>query len=207
MPGGGDPTARFSYRRSRRFRAQARTLGGFIRELRLRHGWTLENTAERIRIDLKYLQKIEAGLANPTLATLGCVADALDVELVVARSGAQDVTRHRAHAHENPSGASGDGEASRGLEHLNDVDRIVANAGRRVGEVRSERGLTQKQLACAADVTLGFVQRLETGRQKAVALRVLARLAFALGVPMAALLTAPTRPGPRRGRPPRARPS
>ena len=41
-----------------------------MRELREARGWTLERAAEAMNLDLKHLQKIEAGKLNVTLVTL-----------------------------------------------------------------------------------------------------------------------------------------
>jgi len=41
-----------------------------IRALREAQGWTLEKAAEKSDLDLKHLQKIEAGMLNVTLVTL-----------------------------------------------------------------------------------------------------------------------------------------
>lgn len=53
-----------------RFRIEANALGRRVRSLRLAHDWTLEHAAERMQLDFKHLQKIEAGQINVTLATL-----------------------------------------------------------------------------------------------------------------------------------------
>ena len=58
------------HRRSARFEREAKTLGSRIRALRTDAGWTLETAAERCDLDLKHLQKIEAGQLNVTLVTL-----------------------------------------------------------------------------------------------------------------------------------------
>ena len=65
-------------RQSRRFGAVAKAVGSRIRELRRRRGWTLEAAAERMNVDLKHLQKVEAGSLNVTPVTLLRIADGLD---------------------------------------------------------------------------------------------------------------------------------
>ena len=54
--------------------------------------------------------------------------------------------------------------------------------------LREERGLTQVQLAKKAKVAQGYVAMLENGDRKSPSLRVMKRLAKALGVSAAALL-------------------
>lgn len=53
-----------------RYAREARALGRRLRALREAKGWTLERSAERCDLDLKHLQKIEAGQLNVTLVTL-----------------------------------------------------------------------------------------------------------------------------------------
>lgn len=68
-------------KRSRRFAAECAVLANQVRFLRLARGWTLEVGAEKMTIDMRHLQKIEAGEVNVTLATLVRVAEAFDVPL------------------------------------------------------------------------------------------------------------------------------
>ena len=65
------------YRKSQKFKAAARALGLRIRELRTDRDWTLEKAAENMDLDLKHLQKVEAGQLNVTLVTLLRIADGL----------------------------------------------------------------------------------------------------------------------------------
>lgn len=54
--------------------------------LRLAHGWTQTDLAERSGVDQGDISRIECGLSNATEATLGRLAAALDAELhLVAR--------------------------------------------------------------------------------------------------------------------------
>jgi transcriptional regulator with XRE-family HTH domain len=46
-----------------------------VRALREARGWTLERAAEAMNLDLKHLQKVEAGTLNPTLVTLVRIAE------------------------------------------------------------------------------------------------------------------------------------
>jgi transcriptional regulator with XRE-family HTH domain len=66
------------YKASRRFAAEAKSLGLQIRKLRQGRGWTLEGAAERMNLDLKHLQKIEAGQLNVTLVTLARIAEGFE---------------------------------------------------------------------------------------------------------------------------------
>ena len=54
--------------------------------------------------------------------------------------------------------------------------------GRAVGEIRTAKGLTQKQLAAQTGLTVNFLSLLENGRRGA-SLDVVNKLAAALGVP------------------------
>lgn len=67
-----------AFRRSRRFKNVAAMLGHRVRELRKGNGWTLEKAAERMKLDLRHLQQIEAGTVNVTLATILRMCDAFD---------------------------------------------------------------------------------------------------------------------------------
>jgi transcriptional regulator with XRE-family HTH domain len=54
--------------------------------------------------------------------------------------------------------------------------------------LRTDRGLTQEQVAQKVGVTKNYITMLETGARKTPSLRVLKRLAKALGVPVTELL-------------------
>ncbi len=58
------------HKESARYKKEAKALGLRIRSLREGLGLTLEKAAERSDLDLKHLQKIEAGQLNVTLVTL-----------------------------------------------------------------------------------------------------------------------------------------
>lgn len=64
-------------RQSPRFAAESKALGERVRELREERGWTLERAAEAMNLDLKHLQKIEAGKLNVTLVTVVRIAEGL----------------------------------------------------------------------------------------------------------------------------------
>jgi transcriptional regulator with XRE-family HTH domain len=71
-------------------------------------------------------------------------------------------------------------------------DAIAARFGERLRELRLSRGMSQAELAGQASVTTNYVSRLEGGGA-APGTDLVARLALALGVPVADLL--PTTPG------------
>ena len=81
-----------------------------------------------------------------------------------------------------------------------DEDRLIAQVGRRVTELREKRGLTQA--ACAEELELAVqnLQRIEHGRQN-LTLRTLAALANFFGVHPRELLRAPRKQTRPRGRP------
>ncbi|MGH3814156.1 MAG: helix-turn-helix domain-containing protein [Pseudonocardiaceae bacterium] len=65
--------------------------------------------------------------------------------------------------------------------------------GERIRELRKIVGLTQNDLAAAADTSVDVIRKLEQGRRHTASIATLARLASALGVDLAALL-GPSRP-------------
>ena len=69
------PRASQIARQSLRFRTEAKGLGARVRQLRLARKWTLEGAAEAANLDLKHLQKVEAGKLNVTLVTLVRLAE------------------------------------------------------------------------------------------------------------------------------------
>lgn len=73
------------------------------------------------------------------------------------------------------------------------------NVGRRVAELRVQRGLTQERLAERLGVSIKYQQTVEAGGEN-LTLDSLARLAAALAVPVTALFAA-ARTSPRPGRP------
>jgi ribosome-binding protein aMBF1 (putative translation factor) len=86
----------------------------------------------------------------------------------------------------------------------NDLPRILRRIGRRIGELRAERGRTQEQLAVELDVSANYLRQVEVGA-KGVSLRVLCEFADALEVDVSELLL-PARGTTTRSRGPRARP-
>jgi len=66
-------------------------------------------------------------------------------------------------------------------------DEIVARFAERLRQLRLERGMSQAELAQQAQVTTNYISRLERGGA-AAGIDLAARLAAALGVPVADLL-------------------
>jgi ribosome-binding protein aMBF1 (putative translation factor) len=81
-----------------------------------------------------------------------------------------------------------------------DLDQLVRDVGRRVGEERTRRGWTQEVFAEALNYSLKFVQRIEAGREN-MAIRTIASLADTLGVRLATLFNKPRTKQPGPGRP------
>lgn len=61
------------------YQIEARELGARLRMARTLRGWTLSEAAERCDLDLKHLQKIEAGRINVTLRSLVRIASGFSV--------------------------------------------------------------------------------------------------------------------------------
>lgn len=83
---------------------------------------------------------------------------------------------------------------------------VLRGIGRRVAELRVERGLTQARLAETLGVSLQYLQRIESGREN-LTVQSLVRLGEALDVNAVDLFAAPTTRAVGRGRPPRRPPN
>jgi len=59
----------------------ARAIGGRVRHGRNGRGWTLDQLAERSGVSRRMLVSIEQGAANPSIATLLLISDALGIGL------------------------------------------------------------------------------------------------------------------------------
>ena len=59
----------------------ARAIGGRVRQGRTARGWTLDHLAERSGVSRRMLVSIEQGSANPSIATLLLISDALGIGL------------------------------------------------------------------------------------------------------------------------------
>jgi transcriptional regulator with XRE-family HTH domain len=92
-----------------------------------------------------------------------------------------------------------------GRLRLLDPQRVCKNVGRRIAELRKERGLTQERFSVLLGTSFQWVSQLEAGRN--VTLHSLAHIANALRVPLVDLLAAPKRSSRARriGRPRRSR--
>jgi transcriptional regulator with XRE-family HTH domain len=69
------------FKTQKRFKAETKNLGKRVRRLRKANSWTLERAAENMHLDLKHLQKIEAGQLNVTLVTLVRIAEGLEIPM------------------------------------------------------------------------------------------------------------------------------
>jgi transcriptional regulator with XRE-family HTH domain len=81
-----------------------------------------------------------------------------------------------------------------------DPQQVLRNVGRRVAEIRWERGLTQEEFAAELKISTKYVQKIEMGRTN-MTLHTLVEWANRLGVDPAEFLR-PTADGVRKGRPP-----
>ncbi len=68
----------------------SKRLGGRVRALRKRKGWSLEELAERAGMHVTYLSSVERGYRNPTLNVLAALASALDVTLSSLLKGMEE---------------------------------------------------------------------------------------------------------------------
>jgi DNA-binding XRE family transcriptional regulator len=83
-------------------------------------------------------------------------------------------------------------------------NRIVADLGRRIAELRAEKDLTQERLAERAELAPRYVQAIEAGAENPT-IRTLIGLAAVLKVPIATLFEPPKSRVVRAGRPKRQR--
>ncbi len=199
-----------AFRRTRRYREGAAAVGKEVRALRKAAGWTLERAAERMGLDFRHLQQIEAGTINLTLITVLRIADAFGVspQLILpisARSSDRKGT--------NPEyGARGSGSGVRRFVTLRAetpakprrgrVDAYLPNpppepttseavqkqVGQAVARFRRASSLTQAGLAAALKVSVQYVQKVEAGKQN-LTIATLVRFANALGVEPETLIT------------------
>jgi len=66
------------------------SLGENIRRARKVRGWTQKELAERVESDASYMNRIETGKANPSIAVLARIAEALEVSLDALVKGRDD---------------------------------------------------------------------------------------------------------------------
>jgi transcriptional regulator with XRE-family HTH domain len=84
------------------------------------------------------------------------------------------------------------------------TEDILLAIGRRIAEIRAEKGFTQESFADHAGITLQYLQRLEGGKQN-FSIKTLNRLAGLLGVSFDDLMVPPKDMSARSGRPPKKR--
>ena len=85
---------------------------------------------------------------------------------------------------------------------FSDPYQTIHDVGRRVAELRAQRGLTQEKLAARADVTLKYLQRIEAGKEN-LTLESLVHLANLLQAELVEFFEKPLSPFSKRGRPPK----
>ncbi|KYF73305.1 helix-turn-helix domain-containing protein [Sorangium sp. So ce388] len=81
---------------------------------------------------------------------------------------------------------------------------VLSSIGANVRRIRLKRGMTQQELADAAEIALGFLQKVERAKTN-VGVAVLVRLADVLGVRPGVLFRQRELPAVKRGRPRKAR--
>ena len=148
------------------------TLAKVTRALRLARGWTLEEAAERADVDVRHVQLLERGAANPTTATLLRVARGFGVSVEdLFRTSAPKATTT-----EPRDGATPTGPRKAAPEASSDESLAL-----RVKSLRLARDWSQHALAAQAGVSQGAVQAVEA-RTKSPTLRTLDALAAAFGL-------------------------
>jgi transcriptional regulator with XRE-family HTH domain len=85
------------------------------------------------------------------------------------------------------------------------LDEVLRSIGANVRRIREKRGMTQQELADAAEIALRFLQKVEHA-QTNVGVAILVRLADVLGVRPGVLFRQRELPPVKRGRPRKARP-
>jgi len=198
------PRERPSSDTSRSLREVAALLGGRVRAMRLARAWTLEEAAERMALDYRHIQRIERGVANVTLATLARVAAGFGVSVadllaLPVPEGSDDGSMTA----DSTCGVTR--AAEREIEDhaadVRDADFLLRVIGAQLAEARRRKHMTQAAFATRAGMTLDKLRRIEMGRAKRLPVKLLARLAFTLGVAPAELFAQRALRRPRRGRP------
>jgi transcriptional regulator with XRE-family HTH domain len=178
------PEHSHSHRQSNDFVDAVGMLARRVRQLRMSRRWTLEVAAEQMGLDIKHLQKVEAGTVNVTLVTLSRIAKGLGVGVGDLFEPAPKPPPKPPAPNPVPAPATG--------------DRLQA-LGRRVGHLRRQRGLTQTELAERVGVAPSLITRLENGRSRRCPVSVVLDIADELGVGADALVgpgqVEPHRPG------------
>jgi transcriptional regulator with XRE-family HTH domain len=165
-----------------------KALANTARSIRLGRGHTLEETAEMCDLDVRHVQLIESGNANPTVATLLRLARGLGVtlEALLERSSlaVQDV---RAAALSDPNMTLT--EVVEAYKPVMEIDALIAV---RVKSLRLERDWSQSELAQRAGISQGAIQGIEA-RSKSPTLRTVDAIATAFSIPPHELLAPPAR--------------
>ena len=81
-----------------------------------------------------------------------------------------------------------------------DAENVIADVGRRVAELRAQKGLTQQALAEELGLSWKYLQQVELGLEN-LTIKSLVRLANALGATPVDLFNAPVSRKRRPGRP------
>ena len=139
-------------------------------------------------LDVRHVQLIESGNANPTVATLLRLARGLGVtlEALLERSSlaVQDV---RAAALSDPNMTLT--EVVEAYKPVMEIDALIAV---RVKSLRLERDWSQSELAQRAGISQGAIQGIEA-RSKSPTLRTVDAIATAFSIPPHELLAPPAR--------------
>lgn len=163
-------------------------LGERIRWLRLEFGWTQAQTAEAASLDLKHLQKIEAGSLNVSFLTLLQLARGFRLSL--AELLPREILSPARKSNPLPAEDSTPDVETSGTQE--DCPSVLATLGKEVARLRKQQGLSQAELAQKAGIGLSTVRLIEGGKKNAT-ISSLVAMANVLGVRSSALLS-PNRP-------------
>jgi transcriptional regulator with XRE-family HTH domain len=78
-------------------------------------------------------------------------------------------------------------------------EQLKKNLGRRIGELRAQRGFTQAQFAEKLERSVSVIQAWETGRNFTI--KTLFLITTTLNYPIKEIFKKPVKPMPKRGRP------
>jgi transcriptional regulator with XRE-family HTH domain len=161
-------------------RQAALQLAQAARALRIEHGWTIEEVAERSDLEPRHVQLVESGKSNPTLATLLRLARGLGTPLESLVAGLSGMGQRREPPHGRPEASPAAGGSTACAHHVK-VARLA-------------RGWSQADLAKRVGLSVGAIQGLELGK-KSPTVRTLDAIAEALGVQTWTLLVPRTASG------------
>ncbi len=176
MPSGPtDERPSRAFKATKAFAREARAVGLRVRTIRQERGWTLEQASERMQLELRHLQKIEAGEINVTLATFMRIAEGLREPLPLLfnkvaepRTSYAPATSAKGEDTRRPEPQrTGSGNPKWGVGTFpgspREADLVIRDVGTRLAEFRSMRNLTQVTLAESAGVALKYIQRGRSG--------------------------------------------